>query len=159
MDTPAAADLTGRVAELLACLSFLVLGAALLGPMLEDLDWRILTYAVLSLTVIRMVPVALSLTRSGLPLPTVAYIGWFGPRGLASVVFGLLIVEASVPGVQLLGRAIAVTVALSILPHGSSAIILAKRYGSWHRKAAARRPHLREGAPEDGQAGHSPRAR
>lgn len=162
-DAPATADgtadLAGHLAELLASLSFLVFGAVLLGPTLEDLDWRIITYAVLSLTVIRMLPVALSLTGSGLALPTVAYIGWFGPRGLASVVFGLLLVEEHVPGVQLLGRVIAVTVALSILLHGMSAVFLAKRYGVWHRKAAERRPHLREGVPEGGEAGHSSPAR
>ncbi|WP_185300275.1 hypothetical protein [Streptomyces finlayi] len=55
------------------------------------------------------------------------------------------------PGLQLLGRVITVTVALSILLHGMSAVVLAKRYGAWHIKAAERRPHL----PEGGEAGHS----
>ncbi|MFD3469929.1 cation:proton antiporter [Streptomyces sp. NPDC058682] len=162
-DRPAAgedtADLAGRLAELLASLSFLVFGAVLLGPALEHLDWRVIAYALLSLTVVRMLPVALSLVGTGLALPTVGYIGWFGPRGLASVVFGLLVVEEHVPGVQLLGRVIAVTVALSILVHGTSAAILANRYGAWHRKAAAARPYLREGVPEADSAGPSPTAR
>jgi sodium/hydrogen antiporter len=140
-------DLAEQLAELLASLSFLLFGAVLLGPALQHLDWRIVTYAVLSLTVIRMLPVALSLAGSRLSPPTVAYIGWFGPRGLASVVFGLLVVEEHVPGVQLLGRVIAVTVALSVLLHGASAVLLSERYGAWHRKAAAARPDLREGAP------------
>uniref|UniRef100_UPI000A3A3664 cation:proton antiporter n=1 Tax=Streptomyces sp. NRRL B-24572 TaxID=1962156 RepID=UPI000A3A3664 len=87
-DTPPTGDdtahLAERLAELLASLSFLVFGAVLLGPALEHLDWRIITYAVLSLTVVRMLPVALSLAGTGLALPTVAYVGWFGPRGLAS---------------------------------------------------------------------------
>ncbi|WP_241827109.1 cation:proton antiporter [Streptomyces graminilatus] len=143
------ADLAGQLAELLASLSFLVFGAVLLGPALQHLDWRIVTYAVLSLTVVRMLPVALSLAGSRLALPTVLYIGWFGPRGLASVVFGLLMVEEHVPGVQLLSRVVAVTVALSILSHGMSAVVLANRYGAWHRKAAAARPQLREGMPEE----------
>ncbi|WP_328342029.1 cation:proton antiporter [Streptomyces violaceus] len=162
-DAPAAVDdtagLAGHLAGLLASLSFLVFGAVLLGPTLDDLDWRIIVYAVLSLTVVRMLPVALSLAGSGLALPTVAYIGWFGPRGLASVVFGLLLVEEHVPGVQLLGRVIAVTVALSILLHGMSAVVLAKRYGAWYRKAADGRPRLREDLPGDGEAGHPPTAR
>ncbi|MGW5781743.1 cation:proton antiporter domain-containing protein [Streptomyces sp. NPDC003863] len=147
------AALAARLAELLASLSFLVFGAVLLGPALEHLDWRIVTYAVLSLTVVRMLPVALSLAGTGLALPTVGYIGWFGPRGLASVVFGLLVVEEHVPGVQLLGRVVAVTVTLSVLLHGASAVFLANRYGAWYDKAAARRPGLREGLPEgDGAA-------
>ncbi|MGI5427735.1 cation:proton antiporter domain-containing protein [Streptomyces sp. CA-179760] len=147
------AGLAEHLADLLASLSFLVFGAVLLGPTLDDLDWRIIVYAVLSLTVVRMLPVALSLARTGLALPTVAYIGWFGPRGLASVVFGLLLVEEHVPGVQLLGRVIAATVALSILLHGMSAVVLAKRYGTWYGKAAARRPRLREDLPGDGETG------
>ncbi|MFC9680622.1 cation:proton antiporter [Streptomyces sp. NPDC056948] len=159
-EAPAAVDdsagLTGHLADLLASLSFLVFGAVLLGPTLDDLDWRIVVYAVLSLTVVRMLPVALSLARTGLALPTVAYIGWFGPRGLASVVFGLLLVEEHVPGVQLLGRVIAVTVMLSILLHGMSAVVLAKRYGAWYRRAADRRPQLRENLPGDGVPGGRP---
>ncbi|WP_416960771.1 hypothetical protein [Streptomyces sp. Agncl-13] len=51
----------------------------LLGPALEHLNWRIVLYAVLSLTVVRMLPVALALAGSGLRLPTVAYVRWFGP--------------------------------------------------------------------------------
>ncbi|MEU6255796.1 cation:proton antiporter [Streptomyces sp. NPDC047043] len=143
------AHLAERLAELLASVSFLVFGAVLLGPTLEDVDWRIVVYAVLSLTAVRMLPVALSLTGSGLALPTVAYIGWFGPRGLASVVFGLLVVEEHVHGVQLIGRVVALTVALSILLHGMSAVFLAERYGAWHKKAASRSPRLREGAPDE----------
>lgn len=143
------ARLAEQLAEFLASLSFLVFGAVLLGPALEHLDWRIVTYAVLSLTVVRMLPVAVSLIGSRLALPTVGYIGWFGPRGLASVVFGLLVVEEQhVPGVRLIGRVVAVTVALSILLHGMSAVFLANRYGAWHRRAAVARPHLREGTPE-----------
>ncbi|MFF2235221.1 cation:proton antiporter domain-containing protein [Streptomyces anulatus] len=162
-DSPGAdddsADFAGRLAVLLSSLSFLVFGAVLLGPALEHLDRRIIAYAVLSLTVVRMLPVALSLTGTGLAIPSVGYIGWFGPRGLASIVFGLLVVEEHVPGVQLLGRVVAVTVALSIVLHGVSAVVLSNRYGSWHRKAAAARPHLREGAPEEDGVGPTPTAR
>ncbi|MCX4665459.1 cation:proton antiporter [Streptomyces sp. NBC_01381] len=147
------AGLAEHLAELLASLSFLVFGAVLLGPALEHLDWRIITYAVLSLTVVRMLPVALSLAGSGLALPTVAYIGWFGPRGLASIVFGLLVVEEHVPGVRIIGEVVAVTVALSIVLHGVSAVVLTERYGDWHKKAAARRPQLREGMPDEKDAG------
>ncbi|MEU3072883.1 cation:proton antiporter [Streptomyces laurentii] len=136
-----------RLGDFLAALSFLVFGAVLLGPQLQHLDWRIVVYAVLSLTVVRMVPVALSLAGTGLSLATVAYAGWFGPRGLASVVFGLLVVEEHVPGTTLIGRVVALTIALSILLHGLTAHFLADRYGDWHHRAAFRRPGLREGPP------------
>ncbi|MFB7589960.1 cation:proton antiporter [Streptomyces sp. NPDC056169] len=141
------AEFTENLGELLASISLLVFGAVLLGPALEHLSWRIVVYAVLSLTVIRMLPVALSLAGSGLRLPTVAYIAWFGPRGLASVVLALLVVEEHVPGVELLGNVVAITVGLSVLLHGVSAVSLAERYGRWHEKAAATTPDLREGTP------------
>ncbi|WP_328400080.1 cation:proton antiporter [Streptomyces sp. NBC_00390] len=153
------ADLAEYLGGLLATLSFLVFGAVLLGPALEHLDWRIVTYAVLSLTVVRMMPVALSLAGSRFRLPTVAYIGWFGPRGLASITFGLLVVEEHVPGIDLLGTVISVTVGLSILLHGVSAVALADRYGGWYEGETAVTPDLREGtgvaeAAERRQPGH-----
>ncbi|MCX4907486.1 sodium:proton antiporter [Streptomyces sp. NBC_00878] len=146
-------DRTAEFAEnlggLLASISLLVFGAVLLGPALEHLSWRIVLYALLSLTVVRMVPVVLSLVGSGLRVPTVAYIGWFGPRGLASVVLALLVAEESahVPGVELVGRVVAVTVGLSVLLHGVSAVALAERYGRWYEKAAAATRGLREETP------------
>ncbi|MGW3410325.1 cation:proton antiporter [Streptomyces sp. NPDC000888] len=151
------ADLTEYVGGLLGTLSFLVFGAVLLGPALEHLNWRIITYAVLSLTVVRMLPVALALAGTGMRLPTVAYVGWFGPRGLASVVFGLLLVEEHVPGIELLGQVIAVTIGLSVLLHGMSAPYFADRYGDWYDAAKATTPDLREAqdAPEGAGKQHS----
>ncbi|MEU7512792.1 cation:proton antiporter [Streptomyces sp. NPDC042898] len=137
-------DLAENLGGLLGTLSFLVFGAVLLGPALEHLNWRIITYAVLSLTVVRMLPVALALVGTGMRLPTVAYVGWFGPRGLASVVFGLLLVEQHVPGIELLGQVIAVTIGLSILLHGISAPYFADRYGNWYDEAKAASSDLRE---------------
>jgi len=138
------ADLAENVGGLLGTLSFLVFGAVLLGPTLEHLDWRSITYAVLSLTVVRMLPVALALAGTGLRLPTLAYIGWFGPRGLASVVFGLLLVEDHVPGIERLGQVIAAAIGLSILLHGMSAPYFATRYGNWYDAARTATPDLRE---------------
>ncbi|MFI8770156.1 cation:proton antiporter [Streptomyces sp. R-07] len=141
------ADFTEHLGGLLASVSLLVFGAVLLGPTLEDLSWRVVGYAVLSLTVVRMLPVALALAGSGLRLPTVAYIGWFGPRGLASVVLGLLVLEEHVHGVGLLGEVVAVTVGLSVLLHGVSAVALADRYGRWIERTTATGRELREGTP------------
>ncbi|MFI8237120.1 cation:proton antiporter [Streptomyces sp. NPDC085866] len=152
------AAFTEHLGELLASLSLLVFGAVLLGPTLENLSWGIVGYAVLSLTVVRMLPVAVALAGSGLCLPTVAYIGWFGPRGLASVVLGLLLLEEEhVQGVELLARVVAVTVGLSVLLHGVSAVALADRYGSWHEKTTATGRKLREGTPVPESARGAPR--
>lgn len=141
------ADFTEQLGGLLASLSLLLFGAVLLGPTLDDLSWPVVGYAVLSLTVVRMLPVAVALAGSGLRAPTIAYIGWFGPRGLASVVLGLLVLEEQVHGVGLLGRVIAVTVGLSVLLHGVSAVAFADRYGRWHEEATAAGRRLREGTP------------
>ncbi|MDI2130513.1 cation:proton antiporter [Yinghuangia seranimata] len=145
-DPGATADFAEKLGELLTAVTFLVFGAVLLGPTLEHLTWQIVVYALLSLTVVRMIPVALSLAGTRLRTPTVLYIGWFGPRGLASIVFVLLVVEEPVPGVVTLGRAVAVTVGLSVLLHGLTAQPLAARYGAWHDRAARTDPSLREGA-------------
>ncbi|MEG3630538.1 cation:proton antiporter [Streptomyces poriticola] len=141
------ADFTEHLGGLLASISLLVFGAVLLGPVLDELSWRAVGYAVLSLTVVRMLPVAVALTGSGLRPPTTAYVGWFGPRGLASVVLGLLVVEEQVPGTETLGEVVAVTVALSVLLHGVTAFPLAGRYGRWHARSTASGRELREGAP------------
>ncbi|MCX4585973.1 sodium:proton antiporter [Streptomyces sp. NBC_01481] len=146
-DPDRTAEFAENLGGLLASISLLVFGAVLLGPALEHLSWRIILYAVLSLTVVRMLPVALSLAGSRLRPPTGAYIGWFGPRGLASVVLALLVVGENVPGVELLGRVVAITVGLSVLLHGVSAVALAERYGRWYEKAAATPRDLREGTP------------
>ncbi|MFI2076659.1 MULTISPECIES: cation:proton antiporter domain-containing protein [Streptomyces] len=133
-----------HLAALLAALSFMVFGAVLLGPALTHLNWRVVTYAVLSLTVVRMLPTALALMGSGLRPATVAYTGWFGPRGLPSLVLGLLVAAEGAPGTRPTGTVIAVTVGLSVLLHSVSSVTLADRYGRWYERAVARRAALRE---------------
>ena len=101
-----------------------------MAPAFTGLTWQTVLYAGLSLTVIRMAPVALALAGSGLGRAATAFIGWFGPRGLASVVFGLLALEdlghtAAEPAVTAIG----VTVVLSVIIHGATAEPLARRYG------------------------------
>ena len=73
-------------------------GAVMLVPGFEDAGWRDVVFALLALTLLRMIPVGIALAGSGLDRATVAFVGWFGPRGLASVVFGLLAVDALAPG-------------------------------------------------------------
>jgi len=89
----------------------------------------VVLYAVLSLTVIRMLPVAVSLIGSGVRRPTVLFLGWFGPRGLASILFALLVVEEA--GMETGARVVAVvtiTVLLSVFAHGVSATPGARLY-------------------------------
>jgi NhaP-type Na+/H+ or K+/H+ antiporter len=116
--------------QLLMLITFLVFGAALLPEAVADLSPTLFLYAALSLTVIRMIPIAISLVGAGLRLPTPLFLGWFGPRGLASILFVLLILEESdVPHRDEILSITIVTVALSVLLHGASAAPLAKLYG------------------------------
>ncbi|TFV92960.1 hypothetical protein E4P40_00815 [Blastococcus sp. CT_GayMR20] len=149
--------LSEELGALLASVSFFVFGAVLLGPALSSIDWRTGLYAVLSLTVVRMGPVALALVRSRFRPATVLYVGWFGPRGLASIVFALLLLEDGPPAADLLVDVVALTVGLSVVLHGATAAWAAGSYARWHAAAAATDPHLREG-PADGPQSTSPDA-
>ncbi|MFD4867831.1 cation:proton antiporter [Streptomyces sp. NPDC058412] len=149
LDPAQSTSFTERLGLLLSSLSFLVFGAVILSPTLQHLTWRMVVYALLSLTVVRMLPVALALAGSGLRAASVAYIGWFGPRGLASLVFGLLAFEEHLPGGTMLNGVIAVTVGLSIVLHGASAPFLGNRYGDWFTRTLRVKPNLRENALAD----------
>jgi NhaP-type Na+/H+ or K+/H+ antiporter len=116
--------------QLLMLITFLIFGAALLPEAIDHLSPMIFLYAVLSLTVIRMLPIALSLLGAGFRLPSYLFLGWFGPRGLASILFVLLILEESdVPHRDELLSITVITVALSALLHGISAAPFARLYG------------------------------
>lgn len=116
--------------QLLVLLVFLIFGAAILPEAVSHFGWDVLVYAVLSLTVIRMVPVALSLLGSCVRPVTTLFLGWFGPRGLASLLFAILILEEiHLPVGDLILAVTVVTVTLSILAHGVSASPAAKWYG------------------------------
>jgi len=87
---------------------------------------------VVSLTLVRMVPVAAALASTGLRRDTVAFMGWFGPRGLASVVFTLIAVEelhAAGPVAHDIAEFATWTILLSVVAHGLSAGPLARIYG------------------------------
>jgi NhaP-type Na+/H+ or K+/H+ antiporter len=121
---------TEEAGILLSLLVWFSFGAVMLVPGLQAADWRDVVFAVLALTVVRMVPVALALAGSGLDRATVAFVGWFGPRGLASVVFGLIAVDSlDHADAQVVLGAVVVTVSLSVLAHGLTASPLGGRYG------------------------------
>ena len=127
---------------LLGAATFILFGAVMLVPMLDDLTAEVVVYALLSLTLVRMVPVGLGMLGSGARRPTVAFLGWFGPRGLASIVFAVILVEdATLAHESLLLNTIFLTIALSVLLHGFTATPLADRYAAWFTA------HPRDAAP------------
>jgi NhaP-type Na+/H+ or K+/H+ antiporter len=118
--------------ELFNAVTFIVFGAVILGPLLDELTWQIVLYAVLSLTVVRMLPVALAMLGTGARRPTLAFLGWFGPRGLASIVFAVILIDdTKLPHLHTLLLAITVTIALSVYAHGLTARPLTERYVRW----------------------------
>ena len=124
--------LSEEVGEILSAVTFVLFGAILLGPALGELTWSLVLYAVLSLTLVRMLPVAIAMVGSRARLPTLGFLGWFGPRGLASIVFAVIVIEESqLPQEHLILLAIYLTVGLSVFAHGLSAAPLASRYANW----------------------------
>jgi NhaP-type Na+/H+ or K+/H+ antiporter len=119
-----------ETSALLSLLVWLAFGAVAIVPAFSRLSWQTVLYAVLSLTVIRMAPVAIALAGARLGRTAVVFTGWFGPRGLASVVFALLALEEAGPAAAEPAVAvISVTVLLSVITHGASAEPLARRHG------------------------------
>ncbi|MGZ5299745.1 MAG: cation:proton antiporter [Actinomycetota bacterium] len=134
--------LSEEVGGVLSGVTFVLFGAILLGPALGELSWSLVLYALLSLTIVRVLPVTIAMWGTRARLPTLGFLGWFGPRGLASIVFALIIVEESqLPEEDTILLAIYLTVGLSVFAHGISAAPLADRYARWYEQ------HPRDKAP------------
>jgi NhaP-type Na+/H+ or K+/H+ antiporter len=146
--------------ELLNAVTFIVFGAAILGPALDDLGWQVLVYAVLSLTVVRMVPVALSLLGTGARRQTLGFVGWFGPRGLATIVFAVIMIdESSLPHERVLLHAVVATIGISVLAHGLTARPLTDRYVRWYESHPREQPPAMESVPAASHRLRKPSAR
>lgn len=130
----AAAESAG---DLLALVTWVIFGAAVVGQTVGALTWDVALYAVLSLTVIRVVPVVLALAGSGLGTEGKLFVGWFGPRGLASIVFAIIVFHQSLPGGRTLALAVVCTVILSVIAHGVTANPVVAALGERLRKGLA----------------------
>ena len=135
-----------EAADALTAVGFLLLGAGLLGPVLGRATPEAVVYAVLSLTVVRIVPVAIAMLRTGYAVPTLLYVGWFGPRGLASIVFAGVVVQEAVPNAGSITDVVLLTVAISLVVHGVTAAWGARRYAAWFEREAAADPAIPEAA-------------
>ena len=135
-----------RVGSLLSYFVWFIFGAAFLRPAFEQLTWQLLAYAALSLTVVRMLPVSLSLLGCELGRDDRLLIGWLGPRGLASIVFALIAFDQLAPseGGTLVANVVTITVGLSVLAHGLSAGPIAARYAARHLPASSGETPVRD---------------
>lgn len=140
-----AAEGAGDTLSLCTWVSF---GSAVVGQVIGKFGWPILGYSLLSLTIIRMVPVYVALAGTRLNARSKLFIGWFGPRGLASVVFAVVVLEHHLPRGDVLALTAACTVILSIVAHGLSANPLA---------ASLYAVDVSSGEPEGPEADHRAR--
>ena len=115
------------IGETLALLTWMLFGIAVVGDVLDQLTWQVAVYALLSLTLVRMLPNYLALAGSGESSASRLFLGWFGPRGLASIVFAIIVLQEGVPGAELIALVVACTVVLSLILHG----VTAKPLSQW----------------------------
>jgi sodium/hydrogen antiporter len=122
-------DFTEDEGQLLNLTVFFIFGISAIG-FLDAAGWEIVLYGLLSLTVVRMLPVAVALIGAGLRRSSIGFIGWFGPRGLASIILALVVIEEEpeLPGIETLFAAMTVTVLASVFAHGTSARPLTRVY-------------------------------
>jgi NhaP-type Na+/H+ or K+/H+ antiporter len=127
--------------QLLNFVVFYVFGLMAL-TVISKLTWQMVLYAVMSLTVIRMAPVAVALRKQGLSTSTLFFMGWFGPRGLASIVLGLIVVEEApqVAHKALMAPVLVATVLLSVLAHGITAAPLSEAFARKVNSLSANSP-------------------
>ncbi len=118
------------IGETMALMTWMLFGAIVIGQSVEHFTWTMLGYALLSLTVIRMLPIFLSLTGFVESSAEKLFLGWFGPRGLASIVFAIIVLNKGVPHAKFLATVVVLTVFLSLIAHGISANPLAKLLGN-----------------------------
>ena len=107
--------------DAMALITWVVFGAAVIARVAGRLSWEVVLYALLSLTVVRMLPVFLVLTGTNLRTDEKLFIGWFGPRGLASIVFGVIVLNKHFPGGDTIAMTAVCTILLSVVAHGLSA--------------------------------------
>lgn len=115
------------IGELMAMLTWVVFGAVFMWPFLGQVTWEIALYAILSLTLIRMLPMLIALLRTGEPLEHRLFLAWFGPRGLASIVFLVIVGQAQLPANSVFIPSVVLTITLCVLAHGITAYPWANR--------------------------------
>ena len=132
-------EATEATGDLMALVTWFVAGAATIGLSWEYVDWNVVLYAILSLTVVRMFPVYVSLFGLKLDPETKLFIGWFGPRGLASIVFMVIVLDEKLPGADVLLATVTTTILFSVILHGITA-------NPWARRLGARPDHRSAGS-------------
>jgi NhaP-type Na+/H+ or K+/H+ antiporter len=125
-----ALHLVEDVGVLLGLLVWFLFGQLINQTLDDGTDWAIVLFAVLAVVAARTIPVVVSLARTSIDRPDRWFVGWVGPRGLASIAFGLLAyIDLDPPENELVGEVMVVTVLVSVLVHGASVVPLSSWYG------------------------------
>jgi NhaP-type Na+/H+ or K+/H+ antiporter len=120
---------TEGTGEVFALLTWAIFGSAIIARVIGELNWSIFLYSVLSLTLVRMLPIFISLVGTGERIQNKLFLGWFGPRGLASIVFGIIVLNENIAGGRTIAIIVTCTICLSIIAHGITAIPMSKLIG------------------------------
>jgi len=107
--------------ETLGMLTWALFGSVVIAEVVDSFNWQVIVYALLSLTVIRMLPIVLSLTGTKERIEGKLFLAWFGPRGLASIVFAVIVINNNLPGAELIAVVVTCTIILSAFAHGMTA--------------------------------------
>jgi NhaP-type Na+/H+ or K+/H+ antiporter len=109
------------IGDTLALITWVVFGTAVISQSIGSFSWQVVVYALLSLTIVRMLPVFLVLAGMNLRTDEKLFMGWFGPRGLASIVFAVIVLNEHLPGGSTISMTVVCTILLSVIGHGLSA--------------------------------------
>lgn len=122
-------DFAETEGQLLTLLTFLFFGSLIIIPTFQNITPEMLLYSILSLTIIRIIPVFIGLIKDKLNFETILFIGWFGPRGIATILYGILILNNSqIPNKEFIFHTAMLTVILSVVLHGITAMPWSVRY-------------------------------
>jgi NhaP-type Na+/H+ or K+/H+ antiporter len=141
---PEVMGFTGHLGTLFDALSFLLLGAVLVPLALPYLSWQVVLYVALSLVAVRMASVFVATAGTGAAWQTKLFMGWFGPRGLATVVFSLLLLDEAIPQKELIATVAVTGVVFSVYAHGFTAPWLSGVYARWYAAHGKEREVLPE---------------
>ena len=115
-------QVSDALGELLELLVFATFGGFAVIQVWRDVGWRVVVFAVVALFVVRVIAVLLAMVRAGLPLSSTLFMGWFGPRGIGTLVLGLLVIEkGEIAQAGLITQAVVITVTLSLVLHSVTA--------------------------------------
>jgi len=132
---------TEGVGETIGMLTWVLFGSVVIPGVIDSLNGQVIIYALLSLTVIRMVPIVQSLTGAGESIKSKLFLAWFGPRGLASIVFAVIVLNNDLPGAELISIVVACTIILSAFAHGLTANpLVARMFTGTSSKGHGERP-------------------